>query len=172
MRINSIGIKFQKPSKNPNFRGDLIILKTLSEIKPSAIEKAAKNFDDEISWINWMSLKIKHYSKTNRTKTSSSKNLFQSVSETFDSKDNKKFLDELFRNSPDEASLYKKKFYQLLRQFQGAGVSSKECENLKGGLDFIEEVSKYAPDENLYLKKTGMGFPANQPRRYPAGPRK
>ena len=153
MRITAIGSTFQGASKKTNFKGELIILKKISESTPVIAEKATKNFNDEIGWMNWISLKIKHYSKKIRNKTNNTKDLFQAVSETFNSKDNKNFLDTLFRESPEEASTYKKKFYQVLYQFQSAGVSSKDCNDLKGGLDFIEEVSKYTPAENLYLKK-------------------
>ena len=153
MRITTIGSTFSGANKKTNFKGELIVLKKLSETTPVIAEKANKNFNNEIGWMNWISLKIKHYSKKSRNKTNNTKDLFQSMGETFNSKDNKNFLDTLFRESPEEALAYKKKFYQVLNQFQSAGVSAKDCNDLKGGLDFIEEVSRYSPTEDLNLKK-------------------
>ena len=75
------------------------------------------------------------------------------VKTSFDDKNNRLFLDDLFTSSPEDANNYKKSLNKVLLQFQHAGVSSKKCNEIKEGLDFIEGVSSYKNIPDLYDQK-------------------
>lgn len=138
--------------KKVTFNGKLLCLKTAKETIPFN-DIYTKTFEGEINWLTWIGKRAKHSFTKKGTLSDSGKELFKTFKNAFEEDENRKFLNNLFATSKENAKVYKKQFEKIIGQFQRAGVSYSESEELKSGLDFIEGINNYSSKENLLLKK-------------------
>ncbi len=139
---------------NISFKGQLIsINQGIKAVSNLSDVDSFETASSKIDWLEWMSKRVSFLYNQKKKQPNKVNELFDYVKTSFDDKNNRLFLDDLFTSSPEDANNYKKSLNKVLLQFQHAGVSSKKCNEIKEGLDFIEGVSSYKNIPDLYDQK-------------------
>ncbi len=159
MEINSVSVYKVNSNdfglfKRACFKGKLIPFNTSTEnvIKKTLNTDVFQSTEDRINWLNWAGKKAKVLSKkgSNRSEVNQ---FFDFVQNSFNEKENRLFLGELFEKSPEEAGKYTSTLKRVLLQFQSYGVPRKKCDEIKDSIDFIEGISSYKIEDDLFSKK-------------------